>query len=339
MHKSILLQTLSEAGEHKAIPIILGVLAAQWKCPELRPGDDASCLSAEYSNLLLKIDGYSIKSSMLPWMSLYDVGWKAVTAVASDLIAKGGKPLAFTVSIGLRGSRKISELLALILGVANSARTHGAWLLGGDTNSSQADEWIDVAGVAHANRVIPCKPREDDIVVVTRGRIGYGGVVLDVIRRGVKLDSNKYSIIIKETKNPIARLEFLDIVDKLANCITASTDVSDGLSYSLYTLSLKANRIINLEEVPVEPCVVNYAIENNLDPIQLALYGGEEYEIVFTVSKTCLKDLEEFINKGVVAVIGKVTTTRGVGVKYRDNPIQLRRWDQFKGLSTIDQNT
>ncbi len=330
---------LEEAGETNAIPLALGVLAAGWRCRSLGPGDDAACLGGELENILFKIDGYSINSMMLPWMTLYDVGWKAVTAVASDLIAKGGKPVAFMVSLGLQPTYRVADYYQLVAGAHASARAHGAWLAGGDTNKSN-DPWIDVAGVAVARKPIPRRPRSGDLVLMTRGRIGLMGVALDAMRRDWRSLQAKYRRVFEESRRPLARIEFLKLLENVGECVTASTDVSDGVAFSLYQLSLSATATIRVNRLPIEEEALEYSREYGLNPLDLALYAGEEYEIVFTVDSRCRSQLLREIESQNMAVelVGVVGEKGSIGVMVEGKVVQVKRWDQFLGLSIVGQN-
>ncbi|MET1101437.1 MAG: thiamine-phosphate kinase [Pyrodictiaceae archaeon] len=326
-------ESLASAGETKVVERILKLISRSWKCNSLEPGDDAVCVDTEHPDLLVKIDGYSVSSSLLPWMSLYDLGWKSITAATSDLVAKGGKPLVYLISIGLSPNRSIREVEELVEGAADAALAYGGWLGGGDTNgAAEGHEWIDVASVARAKRVIGRNCGREFIVYVTKGRIGLTGVALKALETGEQtLLEECYPRVIAETKRPYARIAFANLVEKLEGCITCSSDVSDGLAYTLYQLSLYSRSSITIEQLPIEEEAIDYAKSKGLDPVDLALYGGEEYEIVFGVKPECEEKLLDVANhvELEIARVGK-----GVGgeprIVFRGRVIAPYRWDQFR---------
>ncbi len=325
---------LSDVGEEQAVRLILReVLSRRWVCENLDPDDDAACVPS--TSLVFKIDGYSITSSLLPWMSLRDLGWKAAVASMSDVVAKGGKPLALMVSVGLAAGRAVDDLRDVVEGVMEASLAHGALLVGGDTNSARGFdcEWIDVAVVGLAEIVIPTRPGVGDTVYTTVGRYGLTGAAVHAALNGLTPPRRA----IEESSRPKLRLEFLELVKRVENCITASKDVSDGLAYTLLELARKAHASLVLETLPpVDSEVKTYAATNNVDLHELVLYGGEEYEIVFTVKPECTGMVES-----EARLLGLNVAKLGYFVEgnprivYHGRALTVKRWDQFKGYVAV----
>ena len=283
-------------------------------------------------------------------MSLYHLGWKATIATASDLIAKGGRPRAFLVSIGVRPDRRLSEVEELVKGVYDAAAHLAAWLAGGDTNAAEEEEWIDVAGVALAQK--PVGVAVDDCIEIytTVGRYGLTGLAFDIYRRGLYESIEDYPEAYKATTLPEPRIQFLELVERVGNeCIRWASDVSDGLIATLSRLSSLTGHPVCLEELPpVHPEVEEYARRMRLDVASLVLNGGEEYEIVFGVKRACITEIEkEAYRLGLrVARIGRAgaqccssdTSTGVINARVR---LYLKtrlasaytRWDQLRGWS------
>ncbi len=236
----------------------------------------------------MKIDGVSVERAMLPWMTWGDLGWKTVVATASDIIAKGGRPLAFLASIGLPPHTRVEDALELLEGIYEAAESMGAWFAGGDTNASNT-AWIDVAGVGVAiARPIGVEARPGDEVYTTVGRYGLTGLAFHILREGRVESIYSYPRALEATKRPYPRLEFLRLIEGLGECITWASDVSDGLCTTLERLRELSDYHILLERLPsIHPEALEYAESRGLDPRELILYGGEEYEIVFTVKPGC----------------------------------------------------
>jgi len=329
------LARLRDVGEKRVIKRLEKLLSMQWLCTSLNPGDDAVCAGKGHEDLLVKIDGGSVASSLAPWMSYADLGWQWVTATASDLVAKAAKPLVFLVSIGLSPEEPEEHLYEVVEGAMEAARRHGAWLGGGDTNGSHGAGWIDVAGVGKAVRLpLPGRrARPGDQIYVTIGRLGLSGIVLHSLLHGNWAETKaSFPEAFSEFTRPLARLKFLKLYSALGHeCITASLDISDGLAETLYQLSEATRHMIALDSLPEISIVAEYTRLYGVRYTELLLYGGQEYEIVFTASLECKDDIETMARQiGLeIARIGHVTGIENVGVKLGNRVVERRGWDNF----------
>ncbi len=295
-------------------------------------GDDASGFALGDKIVLLKIDGFSIAQEKLPWNTMFDVGWKAITMVSSDLICKGSTPLGFMVSVGLDEHTFLSELMGLLEGASSSARAHGGWLIGGDLNESK-DPWVSVCGIGVGSTRPPPRrgARPGDLVVVTE-MFGLTGAGFHAYSNGISMDELPPDIresIIKATSRPVAPLVFLSLVARLDGNISASMDSSDGLAFSLHEISKSSGYKIEVSRLPAHPNAVKYAEEFNADLEELVFYGGEEFQTVFTVDENVLGEVVEVL--GEDAVIGRVLDERGCGVLYGGKALSPRGWRYFGG--------
>lgn len=333
---------LRDAGERRVVEEILRLLSPRWRCPSLGPGDDAACLGpGGIERLLLKIDGGAVESSWAPWMTGYELGWTWVAAAASDLAAKAARPLGFVLSIGLSPGEEESVLLDIVRGAADSAEAHGAWLLGGDTNSSPRGRgWVDVAAVGEA---LPAwgplgrRPRRGDAVATTVGRYGLGWLARLLLEGRLRGERRREAAVEALRRGgytkPLARLGFARAAAELPpGCLTGGIDVSDGLADSLRLLAEAAGAAVLLDRAPsLSPSAA--AVLGEAGP-EAALYGGQEYEVVFTARPDCLQEvLEALRREGVEAEpIGWVVEgPRGaVGLRGR-GWLPVAGWDGFRG--------
>ena len=191
-----------------------------------------------------------------------------------------------------------------------------------------------VVGLAVAGRPIGFRPGPRDLVYTTVGRYGVTGLAYRMYVDGLEPPAT----VKAETARPRPRVEFLALARRLADCITAARDVSDGLAYTLHQLSGAAGSSMELHAIPVarearrEAERLGYSVE------ELALYGGEEYEIVFTVSPACEERVEEEARRLQTPVerIGRLTGSGRPGTLfYEGRSIEVKRWDQFRGYVAV----
>ncbi len=316
---------LSDIGEKKVIEILLEYVDKTNS--GLERDDDVALIR----DIALKIDGFSIYDSMLPWNNFYDMGWKASTMIASDFIAKGVKPIAIMASIGMPRDIQVNVVIDIVRGLRDSAHNYDALFVGGDTNASRTDIWIDASGIGlPIDKVISIRgAKRGDYIGVT-GWYGLTGAAFHAysINYEPALLEKKYPEIVKSTKRPEAPLYFLEIVKKYRPCITSSTDISDGLAFSLGRLATKNKVAMYLEHIPIHAEALRYAREVNMEPLTLALYGGEEFEVLFTIDEECnniIDELEKNYNIFIIGVVGE-----GEGVYYDNKRINPLGWDHFR---------
>jgi thiamine-monophosphate kinase len=168
-------------------------------------------------------------------------------------------------------------------GLGQAAREYHCKIIGGDTN--QADDLvIDIVGVGLA------KPKElvrrdgarpGDIVAVT-GPFGKSSAGLRILKSKQKKDLVKYPSLVRAARRPEARLTQGIILAK-SHGTSSSIDSSDGLAWSLHQIADASMVGISLHNIPVAAEVESFAKEHRSSALELALYGGEEYELVVTI--------------------------------------------------------
>ncbi len=289
--------------------------------------DDAVAFNMGLFWLGLKIDGFAASNSKYPWTSWSDWGWKAVTSCISDLVAKGFRPLIVMYSVGTEDPGTIQDIAS---GIIDAIEYYGIEFGGADTNKCEGDSWIDVACIGVSEK--PPIPRFSDKVrvgnaVIITGFYGLQGVAMYShykLRKEPELPD-----VIEVTKRPRARIEILGIISKYRDYIYASIDVSDGLAETLYQLIEGKDVGIELSNIPIHPAAIEYAEAYGLDPLHLAMYGGEEYELVMVVDESMAqKMVNEMKSLNIPAVIaGFIINKQGVFV--RGELVKRCGWDHF----------
>ncbi|MEM4035897.1 MAG: thiamine-phosphate kinase [Fervidicoccaceae archaeon] len=293
-------------------------------------GDDAA--EVEDSGLVAKIDGYSSDFSRYAWEPWSDWGWRAVVASVSDLIAKGAKPLGVLVSLGMRGDSEVSVLDEIYDGVVEACEAHDLLFLGGDVNASSERAWINVAALGRAKRPVPRNGARPGDALFTTLKNGYGltGLVWELHKRGL---DPRGALSELPRLRPRAPLEFLELLEELE--VTSSVDVSDGLAKSLRLIAEASGVDVLIDELPAPREEVARLVEEaGLSYEVCALYGGEEYETLFTSSNDVDEVLRACRRAGLeCAALGVVVEASATpSVRWRSSMAEIegRGYDQFR---------
>jgi thiamine-monophosphate kinase len=292
-------------------------------------GDDVALVPAgkEDEKVVLKCDMLVERTDVPPGMGWRRAIRKAVAMCISDFAAKGVCPTAFMASLGLpKGTRK-EQIEALAVGLADASKEWGVRLVGGDTN--EADMLvIDCAMIGFAKSIVRRDTADPGEYIFTTGNFGKTAAGLKILLDGAKADPRFRREAISSVYLPRPNLK---IGTAIARHISSSIDSSDGLAISLHTISELSGIGMSLEILPYAKDLERFASSNSYDAKELALYGGEEYEIVGTVSKRNLpKAVKEARSLGgELIVIGK--TTKAEGVVFRDGRrIEKKGWIHLK---------
>ncbi|MEM0215982.1 MAG: thiamine-phosphate kinase [Candidatus Bathyarchaeia archaeon] len=327
------MQKLKDIGERNAIALVLRHLKIMPNMP-IPFGDDVSAYPIGDELLILKTDMLVDKTDVPRGMSLWHAARKAIVMNVSDFAAKGVKPVAAMVSLGLPKTITVSELEDIAKGLDAGASEYGIYILGGDTNeASDLIISISMFGLAHKNSVIlrsGAKP--GDIVAVT-GFFGKTSLGLKILLENMEVPEKIRNIFIDAVLMPRARLNE-GLALKASGAATAAIDSSDGLAWSLYEISVASNVGFIVDNPPIAPEVREYAEASGLDPYKLAFYGGEEYELVVTV-KPELWDLAEKALENIgsrLIKIGVATAEKGIKLNVNGKVVDLepRGWEHFK---------
>lgn len=327
---------LKNIGERRIIEIILEQLEKMPKMP-IPFGDDISAYDMGNGNLaVLKTDMLVDKTDVPPKMSLWQAARKAVVMNISDFAAKCVKPLAILASLGLPRKLKEKDIEEIGGGLNAGAREYGAYVIGGDTNeASDLVISISLFGIAKKGELIlrsGAKP--GDIVAVT-GFFGKTAAGLKILVEDFKAPAKIRKALFESVLMPKARLkEGLTLSQTKA--VTASIDSSDGLAWSLHEIARASKVGFLINRLPIAKEAEKFAEINNLDPLELVLYGGEEYELVLTLKPKLWKRAERAVEEvgGKLLPIGKVTADKRLllKTKKKESIIEPRGWEHFKSI-------
>src|SRR6266705_5828666 len=313
--------------EHEIIRILTTQFSSQPGIP-LGFDDDVSAIPLSSKTwIIVKTDMLVGSTDVPPGMTIQEAARKAVVATISDFAAKGVKPQALMVSIGLPAPVKKTTAQDIARGLGQAAREYDCKIIGGDTN--QADDLvIDIVGVGLA------KPKElvrrdgarrGDVVAVT-GAFGKSSAGLRILMSKQKTDFAKYPSLIRAARLPEARLTQGIILAKSRGA-SSSIDSSDGLAWSLHQIAQASMVGINLHTIPIAAEVESFEKEHRLSALELALYGGEEYELVVTIRPESFNKLKRRVpSLKKIGIVEKKRFGVAAQIRGRQVTVEARGW-------------
>jgi len=298
-------------------------------------GDDVSAVMLDGNRAaILKTDMLVGKTDVPREMSCWQAARKAVVMNVSDFAAKGIEPKAALVSLGLPRGLLQRDIEEIGRGLNAGAREYGAYIIGGDTGeASDLIIALLLFGIADRKRMmLRSGAKTGDIVAVT-GFFGKPTAGLRLLLDGHVASEELREVLVGSVFMPQARLkEGLALADSSA--VTSSIDSSDGLAWSLHELCKMSGVGFLISTVPVADEVKCFADFNGLDALDLALYGGEEYELVVTVKPKLWSAAEDAVEHvgGRLLPIGKVIREKQVFLRAnrKKQLIEPRGWEHFK---------
>ena len=281
-------------------------------------GDDAAVLSYENKKVLvttdLLLEGIHFDLVYVPIMHL---GYKAAVVNFSDIYAMNGTPKQITVSIGVSKRFSVEDLEQLYAGIQLACDKYGVDLIGGDTSASLTGLAISITCIGEADEdqiVYRNGANSTDIICVT-GDLGSAYMGLQLLEREkvvfsandeAQPDFEERDYILKRQLKPEARKDIIELLREKGIKPTAMMDISDGLSSELMHICSQSNvgcRIYE-DKIPINYQAVVMAEELNMSIVTAALNGGEDYELLFTVS---LEDYEKIVPLEGIAIVGHTT--------------------------------
>ncbi len=277
------------------------------------------------------------------YMPLKHLGYKSVMVNASDIYAMNGKATHITVSIAPSNRFPVEALEELYAGIQLAADLYNIDVIGGDTTSSTSGLFISISVFGEAEKddvVYRSGAKPNDLLVVT-GDLGAAYMGLQVLEREKQVfkanpnaqpDLDQYTYLIERQLKPEARKDIPPLLKELGVKPTSMIDVSDGLSSEVIHLCKNSKTGVNLfeEKVPLDPAVISVCEEFELDSTMIALSGGEDYELLFTIAQS---DFDKIKGNPNLTIIGHMTEeSAGMHLITRANqaiPLVARGWNSM----------
>jgi len=268
------------------------------------------------------------------WMSPDQIGWRAMAANLSDLAAMGARPRLGTVALGVSAQWTDEALLGCYAGMARCARAFGLAIAGGDlVRAPVLTIAITVVGEVRASNLKTRAGARVGDVFVTTGALGASRAGLDVARGAVRLDDELAARALAAHRTPeprVAQGRWLGA----SRHVHAMMDCSDGLSTDLARMARASGIGAALEDVPVAPAAAAAAAALGVDPLEYALAGGEDFELLAAVDARAFPYLAQRFRARFGRPLERLGVARAdeglVMVKQgREEPIRRTGWDHF----------
>jgi len=253
----------------------------------------------------------------LMYTPLQHLGYKSVIVNLSDVYAMNAMPTQITLSVGISNRISLEALDEFYEGVYTACEKYGVDLVGGDTASSQKGFIISVTAIGEVSPdkfVKRSTARVGDLLCCT-GDLGAAYLGLILLERekkiflenpGVKADLEGEKYVIGRLLKPEARKDQIEFFQQVEIMPTSMMDISDGLSSEILHICRQSGVgcILYEEKIPIAEDTRNAAFKFELDPTACALSGGEDYELVFTVSQQVY---DKLVLNEQISVIGYMT--------------------------------
>ncbi len=281
-------------------------------------GDDAAILDYKEKQVLvttdLLLEGVHFDLTYVP---LKHLGYKSAVVNISDICAMNGKPKQITVSLGVSKRFSVEDMEELYAGIQLACDRYGVDLVGGDTSASMTGLTISITCIGEGEKgKIACRntAKPNDLICVS-GDLGAAYMGLLLLEREKKVFSGDNSVqpdfagkeyIIERQLKPEARKDIIESLERINVVPTAMMDISDGLSSELLHICKQSGVGCRVYEdrIPIDYQTAIMAEEFNMNVTTVALNGGEDYELLFTVP---LEMNDVFQNLPGIKVIGHTT--------------------------------
>jgi thiamine-monophosphate kinase len=309
---------IGEVGEFGLINHIAAKFTQKQEWTDLGIGDDTAVLDPKGNKVVttteLFIEGVHFDLGYTP---LQHLGFKVVSVVLSDIAAMNAIPAQITIGLGLSNRFSVESVDALYEGIQLACEEYKVDLVGGDTTSSPQGLIISMTatGVVEADKLVQRGTAKPNDVLCVTGDLGAALMGLHSLERekqvflsnpDMKPELEGKSYVVLRQLKPMARFDMIHEFRDLGVVPTSMIDCSDGLASEIIHLCNASGLGARIFEknIPIDDETYLAATEFNVSPLTAALNGGEDYELVFTVSQEDFPKIEKIAD---VTAIGYMT--------------------------------
>ena len=329
---------VGEIGEFGLISILTDMISAEPNTSDivselrLGVGDDAAAWSSYGLTELITTDtlveNVHFSHSYTSWEHL---GWKSMIVNMSDIASMGGVPVYALVTLGLRHDAEVANIKSMYDGMLSACREFGCYIIGGDVvNSPVTFVTIAMTGCSKSTVLTRSSAQPGDVVAVT-GYLGSSAGGLRLLQNGYDQRNKRHTELIRRHNNPVPRIKDGEVLAN--NGVRAAMDISDGLIGDLSKMCAPSGvgAVVRIDSIPIEESLRH---EFSQDCLELALYGGEDYELLFTGPVDLVSKLLPQLSPGA-SILGEVI--KGVpgrviledSTKKRTYSVKENGWDHF----------
>lgn len=337
--------SISELGEFGLIKHITQFSTLKQPSSELGVGDDAAILSFKKDEKVLTSTDMLVEGVHfdLAYMPLKHLGYKAAIVNFSDIYAMNGSPSQILVSIAISNRFSLEAVEEIYAGLNLACDMYNVDLVGGDTTSSTSGLILSITVIGHAksDKIVKRSGMKPNDLVVVSGDLGGAFMGLQILERektvfqenpNVQPDLEGNEYVLERQLKPEARKDAIETLDKLGVLPTSMIDVSDGLSSEILHLANSSGKGISVYEnkIPVDPSIYTLCEDFRMNTTTVALSGGEDYELLFTIP---LEDHDKIKGNPNFTVIGHVTEDEKSYLITRDNQaieLTAQGWNPLK---------
>ncbi|MGB0390336.1 MAG: thiamine-phosphate kinase [Salibacteraceae bacterium] len=339
---------LDELGEFGLIDTLTKGFEIKQKSTIHGVGDDAAVLNYGEEQVVVSTDmlveGVHFDVTYVP---LKHLGYKAVVVNLSDIYAMNATPRQITFSMAVSSRYSVEALEEIYAGVKLACEFYNVDLVGGDTTSSLKGLVLSVTalGTASAEKIVKRSGAKENDLICVSGDLGAAYMGLQVLERekavfrenpSMQPDMSGNEYVLERQLKPEARKDVIKALSEMRILPTAMMDISDGLASELMHICKQSEvgAQIYEDKLPVDYQTYKVAEDFNFNATTAALNGGEDYELIFTISQ---KDFE--VVKGIpgIAIIGHIADKEaGVSMVARGEQVvelQAQGWNAFKNKS------
>ena len=296
-------------------------------------GDDAAVIDAGEKYLLvtkdLLLEGIHFDLTYYP---LSHLGYKAISVNLSDICAMNGTPHQVVVGIGLSSRFPLEAVEELYKGMYAACEKYGVDMVGGDTTSSVQGLVLSVTalGMVDKDKVVYRGGASENDLLCVSGDLGgaYAGLLVLEREKAVfkanpemQPDLEGHDYILERQLKPEARLDIVRMLADIGIKPTSMIDISDGLASETKHLCKHSDTgcAVYEEKIPIDQSTYDTARSFKMDPTTYTMNGGEDYELLFTISPDAYEKVK---NLAEITVIGHMTE-KGEGVRLitRSGPV------------------
>lgn len=308
-------------------------------------GDDAAVIDMGDKYQLvstdLLIEGVHFNLAYAP---LKHLGYKSVAVNVSDICAMNGTAKQITIGLAISNRFTVEALEELYEGVKLACKHYEIDLVGGDTTSSTSGLLISVTilGEVEKKKITYRSGANINDLVVCTGDLGAAYLGLQLLNRENEMfkdnpkmqpDLSGNDYVLRRQLKPEAGTKYINILNDLDILPTSMIDISDGLASEALHISKSSNVGITIheEKIPIDYTAMNLANDFNINPITCALSGGEDYELLFTISQEHYDKLKKDADFTIIGFVTDISEgSNFIANDGSSHHLTAQGWDAMK---------